>query len=83
MAVGEQLKAKAQGKQNPLVEKQLELYRICEETNTSKSGMAYLVNYYINSLGWSEMEATEYAISLFHNGTIEQIKLIGKDGNEI
>jgi len=41
------------------------------------------VNYYINSLGWSEEEAIKYTIGLFHNGTIEQIKLIGKDGEEL
>lgn len=60
-----------------------ELYRICDETKTSRSGIDYLVNYYINSLGWSEEEAIKYAIGLFHNGTIEQIKLIGKDGEEL
>ena len=45
--------------------------------------MDYLVNYYVNSLGWSEEEAIQYAIGLFHNGTIQQIKLIGKDGEEL
>lgn len=59
------------------------LYKLCDETNTSRSGMDYLVNYYISSLGWSEEKAIEYAISLFHNGTITQIKLIGKDGKEL
>ena len=59
------------------------LYKICNETNTSRTGMDYLVNYYINSLGWTEEEAIKYAIGLFHNGTIQQIKLIGKDGKEL
>ena len=59
------------------------LYKICEETNTSRSGMDYLVDYYIKSLGWSEEEAVKYAIGLFKNGTIREIKLIGKDGKEL
>jgi hypothetical protein len=63
--------------------KREQLYKLCDETNTSRSGMDYLVNYYISSLGWSEEKAIEYAISLFHNGTITQIKLIGKDGKEL
>lgn len=56
---------------------------LCEKSQTSKSGMAYLVNYYINSLGWSEEEAVKYAIGLFKNGTIQEIKLFGKDGKEL
>jgi len=63
--------------------KREQLYKLCDETNTSRSGMDYLVNYYISSLGWSEEKEIEYAISLFHNGTITQIKLIGKDGKEL
>lgn len=59
------------------------LYEMCEKTNTSKKGMDFLVNYYINSLGWDEIKACEYAIGLFHDGTITQIKLFGKDGKEI
>lgn len=60
-----------------------ELKEICEKTNTRLSGMEFLVDYYIKSLEWSEERALEYAIGLFHNGTITQIKLIGKDGEEI
>lgn len=59
------------------------LYKICEETNTRKSGIDYLVNYYIRSLGWSEEKAIKHAIGLFHNGTIRQIKLFGKEGKEL
>lgn len=59
------------------------LKEICEKTNTRLSGMEFLVDYYIKSLGWSEKEALEYAIGLFHDGTITQIKLIGKDGKEL
>ena len=60
-----------------------ELQRICQETNTRLSGMEFLVNYYIKDLGWSEEKSLQYAIDLFHNGTITQIKLIGKDGEEL
>jgi len=60
-----------------------QLYETCDKTNTSRSGMDYLINYYINSLGWSEEKAIEYAISLFHNGTITAIKFLGKDGEEL
>lgn len=56
---------------------------LCEKSQTSKSGMAKLVNYYINSLGWSEEEAYKYACGLFKNGTIQQIKMFGKDGKEL
>lgn len=60
-----------------------ELKEICEKTDTRLSGMEFLVDYYVKSLGWTEARALEYAIGLFHNGTIAQIKLIGKDGKEI
>ena len=61
-----------------------DLEELCEKTNTRLSGMNYLVNeYYIKSCGWSEERALQYAIDLFHNGTITQIKLIGKDGKEL
>ncbi len=60
-----------------------ELYEYCDKTETSRKGIDYLVNYYIYSIGWTEEKAIEYAIGLFNNGTIEQIKLIGKDGKEI
>ena len=59
------------------------LYEMCDKTNTRKSGIDFLVNYYIESLHWSENEAYKYALSLFKNGTIQNIKLIGKDGKEL
>ena len=37
----------------------------------------------LDRFGMSEEEAIQYAIGLFHNGTIQQIKLIGKDGEEL
>ena len=69
--------------ENKAEELRKELQRICQETNTRISGMEFLVNYYIKGLGWSEEKALQYAIDLFHNGTITQIKLIGKDGEEL
>lgn len=59
------------------------LNEICEQSDTSKKGMEMLVDYYINSLGWSEDKALIYAIGLFHDGTISAIKFFGKDGKEI
>ena len=52
------------------------LYELVEKTKTSKAGIDYLVNYYINSLGWSEDEALRYAIRLFEDGVIDEIKII-------
>ena len=59
------------------------LFEMCEKSDTSLSGMNYLVDYYVDSLGWSEKEAVNYAIGLFHNGTIREIKLFGKDGKQL
>lgn len=63
-----------------------ELLEICEKTKTSVEGMEKLVEYYVESLGWSEKKANEYALALFENGTIDQIKAIGgkktKDGSK-
>ena len=56
---------------------------MCEKSDTSLSGMNYLVDYYVDSLGWSEKEAVDYAIGLFRNGTIREIKLFGKDGKQL
>lgn len=60
-----------------------ELDRICDETKTSRKGIRCLVDYYIDSLGWSENKAVEYIIGLFKDGTIEKIKVIGENGKEI
>ena len=48
-----------------MIEARMKLYEMCDKTNTSRSGMDYLVNYYIKSLGWSEEEACKYALSLY------------------
>lgn len=57
-----------------------ELKEMCEKTDTRISGMEYLIKYYMESLHWTEIESITYAIGLFKNGTIQQIKFIGKDG---
>lgn len=62
------------------------LLETCKRTKTSVEGMEKLVEYYIRSLGWSEKKANEYALTLFEDGTIEKIKVIGgkkrKDGSK-
>ena len=52
------------------------LYKLVDDTNTSRKGIDFLVNYYIQSLGWSEDEALRYAIKLFENGVIDEIEVI-------
>lgn len=60
-----------------------DLKAICKQTNTSFSGIEKLIEYYEKSLHWSKDEAIAYAISLFNNGTIDQIKVLGQDTKEI
>ena len=60
-----------------------DLKEICEQTNTSFSGIEKLIVYYEKSLHWSKDEAIAYAIGLFNNGTIDQIKVLGQDTKEI
>lgn len=63
-----------------LKEKLLKLFK---EHKTSDEGINYLINYYINSLGWTEEEAIKYTIKLFDNGSIDEIKIIGgNDGKD-
>lgn len=57
------------------------LYGLCGDAQT-KAGIAILIEFYINNLGWTEKRAIEYAIELFENGTIEQIKIIGGNDDE-
>lgn len=60
-----------------------ELYKICDETNTRRSGIDHLLAYYQSSCNMTEQEAIDYTIGLFKNGTIDQIKLFGKYNEEI
>lgn len=59
------------------------LFKTCEKCETSLTGMNILVDYYMESLKWSEKASVDYAISLFHNGTIRQIKMLSEDGKEL
>ena len=56
----------------------------CRKTDTKESGIEYLVEqYYVKTLGWSKEKAEAYVIELFETGTIGQIKVLGKDGEQI
>ena len=55
-----------------------ELYVLCDKTETPREGMECVVNYYINSLGWTEVTALIYAIGLFHDDIIRIIRQIKK-----
>ncbi len=70
-----------EGEKNMSKEQELkqELKEMCDEHNTSIKAMEILIKMYIEK-GMTEKEAITYAIGLFKNGTIQQIKLIGKDG---
>lgn len=57
-----------------------ELNEICERTDTRVSGVEHFIKFYMSSLHWTEKKAIEYTIGLFKDGTIQQIKVIGKDG---
>jgi len=63
-------------------ELKVKLYKLVDDTNTSRKGIDFLVNYYIQSLGWSEDEAIKYAVKLFEDGVIDEIKVInGKEAD--
>lgn len=55
------------------------LQALCKETDTNEKGIKLLIEYYQDALGWSEEKAIAYAIELFENGTIAEIKVLGKD----
>ena len=58
-----------------------ELYRLCDKHETSREGIDYLIKYYMTSLGWTEEHSLEYAIGLFNNGTIQQIKAFNMESD--
>ena len=60
-----------------------ELYKKCIETNTRISGIDFLINYYREGFRWTEKECCNHIINLFKNGTIDEIKVLGKDEKEI
>lgn len=73
----------AERTEKTVAELRAELKAVCEKHDTRYSGMEYLVNYYIKTFRWTEKEALEHALKLFHDGTNTQIKIIDKDGNEL
>lgn len=62
-------------------EKELKLQKLIKEKNIHKEGIDFLLKYYEESLHWSHEQAVEYTISLFENGTIDDIKIIGGKDN--
>ena len=68
---------------NEIIELRKKLEAICESTETRLSGIEFLLKYYTDTCGWTEKEALNHTIGLFENGTIDQIKLFGKNGEEL
>ena len=54
------------------------LKELCAETNAREAGVERLLDYYIDSCGWSEESAVEYVYELFENGTIDAIMEINE-----
>lgn len=63
-------------------EKYQELLSVAKAHNTSKKSVDYLLSYYQNSLGWNKLEAINYTMKLFNDGTIEEIKVLGRSDEE-
>jgi len=51
-----------------------DLKEICKQTNTSYSGIEFLLKYYQESLHWPLDKASAY---------VDSVKVLGKDGKEI
>lgn len=68
---------------NEIIELRKKLAAICERTRTRLSGIEVLLKYYTETCGWTEEEALNHTIGLFENGTIDQIKLFGKNVEEL
>ena len=49
---------------------------LCAETGAREAGIKKLLDYYIESCGWSEDSAVEYVYELFEDGTIDAIMAI-------
>lgn len=62
-----------------MVEKLKEqLLKLIESKGQSMKNYESLLKYYQSQLGWSEEKALEYVISLFDNGTMDEIIALGK-----
>ena len=55
-----------------------QLLKLIESRGQTMKNYESLLKYYQTSLGWSEEEAIKYVISLFDNGTMDEIIDLGK-----
>lgn len=55
-----------------------QLLKLIESRGQTMKNYESLLKYYQTSLGWSEEEAIKYVISLFDNGTMDEIINLGK-----
>lgn len=56
---------------------EIELNNLIVMSKTNEEGYKKLIDYYMQSLKWSEQKAIKYCIGLFKNGTIDEIKMVG------
>ena len=56
---------------------EIELHNLIVMSKTNEEGYKKLIDYYMQSLKWSEQRAIKYCIGLFNNGTINEIKMLG------
>lgn len=56
---------------------EIELHNLIVMSKTNEEGYKKLIDYYMQSLKWSEQKAIKYCIGLFKNGTIDEIKMLG------
>lgn len=56
---------------------EIELHNLIVMSKTNEEGYKKLIDYYMQSLKWSEQKAIKYCIGLFKNGTIKEIKMLG------
>lgn len=56
---------------------EIELHNLIVMSKTNEEGYKKLIDYYMQSLKWSEQRAIKYCIGLFKNGTIDEIKMVG------
>lgn len=56
---------------------EIELHNLIVMSKTNEEGYKKLIDYYMQSLKWSEQRAIKYCIGLFKNGTIKEIKMLG------
>lgn len=57
---------------------EIELHNLIVMSKTNEEGYKKLIDYYMQSLKWSEQKAIKFCIRLFKNGTINEIKMLGE-----